>query len=203
MAQITSYATLKTAIQDYLARADLDSFADNFIQGAEECIYSDLRAPAMETALDETIASGVITVPSDFIAWKAVYVDSTPIVQLEPAPLHALYNSYPTRSATSKPFVIARNGANFEFGPYPDSAYDIKGTYYARLTGLGSGNTTNFLTSDHPTMLLYACLAEAARFNKNQADEDRFERMYQRHLGDAQRRYKEETYGKSIGMTRG
>ena len=74
---------------------------------------------------------------------------------------------FPTRSSTGKPSYIAREGSNFIFGPYPDSAYTIKGIYYAKLTALSDSNTTNWFTSNAPDLLLWAALCEAEPFLKN------------------------------------
>jgi len=70
--------------------------------------------------------------------------------------------TYPTRSSTGKPRFIARDGSNWEFGPYPDSDYTVLGVYYARLAALSASNETGWLVTDAPNLIFYATLIEAA-----------------------------------------
>ena len=158
---INSFSTLKTAVQNWIDRTDIADRVDEFIALGEARIYRELRIRAMETALSDTIASGVISVPSDFRALKHAYVNGTPVQWLEQQTTEFIIENYPTRSSTSKPKFIAQDGGNFIFGPYPDSAYTINGTYYAALTAFGTGNETNWFTSNAPDLLLYAALTEA------------------------------------------
>lgn len=167
MAVITDYATLDTAVDDYLARSDLSSYVPNFIQNCEAKLYKTLRLRTMETALSGTISSGVLSVPSDYIELKYAYVNVSPIRWLQKVTPEQVYYEYPTRSGSEYPQVIAREGSNFIFGPYPGD-YDIAGLYYARLTSLdASTNTTNWFTDNAPDLLLYGSLLEAEPFLKN------------------------------------
>lgn len=169
MAIINSYATLKTAVADYLARSDLTTFVPNFIQAGEERIYQEVRDRNMETAFSSAIASGVVAVPSGFIEWKHVYVDGSPTQALDMRDPGWILREYPTRSSDSKPGYIALDGTNFIFGPYPDSTYTIKGTYYKRLDSLSDSNTDNWLTDTYPSLILAASMADACAFIKDDA----------------------------------
>lgn len=168
MAIINSYATLQTAIGDYLARPDLSTFLPNFTQNAEGKLYKNLRLRAMETALSVTIASGVATVPNDYLELKYAYVDMTPVRFLKRATAEEIFSKYPVRSGAEVPLLIGRSAGNFIFGPYP-AAYTIKGVYYARLASLSGSNTTNWFTSNAPDLLLYGSLLESAPFLKDDA----------------------------------
>ena len=168
MALITNYATLQTAIADWLARDDLTTFLPNFTQNAEARLYRDLRIRAMETALSGTIASGVLAVPSTYVELKYAYVNTAPITWLRRQPPEFIYSRYPVRSGSAEiPKFIAREASNFIFGPYPGD-YDVVGIYYARLTSLdGTTNTTNWFTTNAPDVLLYGSLVAAEPFIKN------------------------------------
>lgn len=164
---VDSYSTLKTEISNYLDESYDAANVDTFIDLAEDRINRDLRIAAMETALSVTIASGVAAIPTGFRELKSAYVDSNPTSALEMVPLSSLYRDYPTRSSSGKPIVMAVEGSNFAFGPYPDSTYTIKGTYYKAFTALSTSNETNWLTSDAKALLLYACLTHAAEFSRD------------------------------------
>jgi len=163
VAIITSYATLKTAVADYLARDDLTTFVPNFIQNAENKLYRTLNLRNEETALNVTISSGVAAVPSDFKALKYAYVDQSPVTLLQFVSPEEVYNDYPFRAGAVVPNVISRELSNFIFGPYP-AAYTIKGIYYAKLSALSDSNTTNWYTTNAPELLLYGALLESAPF---------------------------------------
>lgn len=171
MAVITNYTTLSTAVGDYLARSDLSGFIPNFIQNWEERFYRQPRnwGAWMETAYSGTVASDVIAVPSDFLAWKVVNVGGSLKHKLQPVSLPMLYERYP-RTTSGFPVWIARNGANFEFGPKPDSDYAVTGVYYAKQTVLRTdADGANWLTTNAPDLLLYGALLEAEPFLKNDA----------------------------------
>lgn len=163
---ISSYAELQTAISSWVnpggSSTVLSGIVADLITLAEKRINREVRTADMETSYTGTIASGVIAVPTDFLAWKVVYIDATPVRMLSVKPLDTLMRDYPTRATDSTPYVIARNGANFEFGPYPDSAYTVKGTYYKRLTSVSS--SWNALATANPDLYLMASLCEAAPY---------------------------------------
>lgn len=164
---ITTYAELKTAVSNWLQRDDLTSIIPDFIMMGEKRIFRDLRIRTMETALNVTISSGVAALPSDYVELKIAYINGSPIQPLGRRSLEWIYNAYPLRSSDGEPRFIARNGANFEFGPYPDSGYTLKGTYYARLTALSDSNTTNWFTTNAPDLLLMSALCEASPYLKD------------------------------------
>jgi len=185
MAVITNYTTLQTAISDYLARSDLTTFLPNFVQTWEENFYRDPGnwGAWMETAYTGTIASSVIAVPSDFLAWKSVYVTGSPGIRLDAVSLTHLYERYPRGTSSGTPRLIARNASNFEFGPAPDSNYSIAGTYYGKQTVLRTDSDgANWLTTNAPDLLLYGALLEAEPFLKNDARVQLWQSYYERSL---------------------
>lgn len=161
---ISTFTTLKNAVADWLDRDDMGDAIETMIGLAEARIYRDLRIQPMETALSVTIASGVAAVPSDYLELKYAYVDGAEAVSLEPRSPEWIVANYTTRSSDSKPVFIARDGSNFIFGPYPDSTYTIKGTYYAKLTALSASNETNWFTTNAPELLLYGTLLHSAPY---------------------------------------
>jgi len=163
---ITTYAELKTSISNWLARSDLNTYVGDFIALGEKRIYRDLRIRAMETAMNSSIASGVIAVPSGYVAMKYAYIEANPIGKLARKDAEWIYEQYPTRAADGQPYFFAREADNFIFGPYPDSTYTVKGVYYKRLDALSDSNTTNWFVANAPDLLLFASLCEAAPFLK-------------------------------------
>lgn len=166
MALISDYTSLKAALESYLNRTDVTAYEDIIIQSAQRWIEKNIRCRQMETTLGTAISSGSMAVPANFIGLKSAYVVGTPTQVLQRRNVEQIYTQYPTRSSSGKPKFIAREGANFIFGPYPDSNYSINGVYYAKFNPI-STTTTNALISDHPDIWLFASLCEAEPFLEN------------------------------------
>jgi hypothetical protein len=175
---ITDYDTLQSALANWLHRANLDAVIPDLILFGENRIYRDLRVRQMETALNSTIASGVIAVPTGYVELKNAYVSGSPAQALQRKDAEFIYANYPTRSSQGKPKFIAREATNLIFGPYPDSAYTIKGVYYKKLDPLSASNTTNWLITDAPDLILFASLCEAAAYIQEDERLPLWERKY-------------------------
>lgn len=164
---ITTYAELKTAVARWTGGSDASTAAtlgltdsiDDLVTVAESRIFRETRTKDTEASLSTAIASGVIAVPSDYIALKFSYVDGTPVQKLERRSAEWIYSNYGTRSANGKPKFIARETTNFIFGPYPDSGYTIKGVYFKKLAALSTA--VHNLFTNNPDLYLFGCLAES------------------------------------------
>ena len=176
---ITNWHTLKSTVLDYLDRSDIGDAVEAAITFGENRIYRDIRVADMEKALSATTSSGVISVPSDYLEMKFLYIDTAPVQALQRKDLSFIYENHPTRSADAKPTFFAREGTNFIFGPFPDTNYAVKGTYYAKLTALSNENNFNFLIGDLPEAMLFASLVECEPFLQNDERVVLWEAKYQ------------------------
>ncbi len=158
---INTYATLKTSVTSWLdvTVTSLSTMIDDLVTIAEARIFRETRTRDTEATLTGTISSGVIAVPSDYVALKFARLTTSPSTILERRSAQWLYAAYPQRSSEGKPLVIAREGSNFIFGPYSDSGYTLAGTYYKKLAALSS--TNHALFTNNPDLYLFACLAES------------------------------------------
>ena len=162
---LSTYADLQTAIATWTKRADMSTYAADLITVAEGRIFKELRCKEMEAALNVTISSGLATIPTDYAELKYAYIDGTPTVTLQRKDPSWILLNYPLRSSQGKPKFIARDVGSFIFGPFPDSGYTVKGTYYKKLTAISA--TVNDLFTNNPDIYLAASLAEAFRFLRN------------------------------------
>jgi hypothetical protein len=194
---ITTYSELKTAIANWLNRSNLTTYIPDFIALAEKRIYRELRVRAMEAALNSTISSGVIAVPTGYVELKYAYVDGTPVQFLQRKTPGWIVEYYATRAADSQPKYIARDVDSFIFGPYADSSYTIKGTYYKRLDALSDSNTTNWFVTNAPDLLLFGALCKAEPFIKNDPRLALWESEYQNVKNQIMREEKDEQYSGS------
>lgn len=175
---ITTYAELKTATASYLNRSDLTDQIPLFIRLAEIRIYRDLRIRPMEATLSTAISSGVIALPTGYVEMKNARIDGSPSSPLIRKDAEFIYHRYPTRSSDGKPIYFAREAENLIFGPYPDSAYTVKGTYYKKLPALSASNTTNWFITDAPDLLLFGALLQAMPYLDNDARLETWGKMY-------------------------
>lgn len=177
---ISNYTTLQSELLTWLDRDDMTAVLPTLIQLGEARIYRELRLRSMEATLNVTIAAGVASIPADFLELKNAYVeDGTKAKNLESQVSEFIYRKYPYRASDTTPKYIAQDGDNFVFGPYPDSTYTIKGTYYKRLTALSASNTTNYFTGNGADLLFWASLAEAEAYLKNDNRTVLWEQKYQ------------------------
>jgi hypothetical protein len=209
VAGVYDYNSLKQAVQDWFARADLGNWIDYFIQIAEADIYRDTFSQnqgkgikAMEATLSTTIANGVAPLPSDYMALKIglVSIDSNTFEMQRVTP-EFIYTQYPAQVASGTPAYIARLGSNFIFGPYPDSNYSISGVYWQKSKQLTSVNSVTWMTNTIPTILLAATNRAAARFNKDTEAFGLWDSLYQQQLSSFILADKaEELSGSSLAM---
>lgn len=203
MAVITTYSSLLTAVTDALARSNLSSFAPNFVQAWEVSFYRDPLnfGTWMETSgTIGTIASSVVVVPSDYLGLKNAYVNGSPSTRLDRKSLTQIHGRYPRGGDTARPIWIARDGSNFIFGPEPDSAYTIKGTYWARPTNLrsvASDAIGAWLILYAPDLPFYGALLQSAPFLKNDERIQVWQLMYNMALDSYRALFREEDFSGS------
>lgn len=163
----STWAELKTSLRDWLDK-DTGGISDDRL---EECIafaerhfQRNVFTPDREAALAITADAQSEALPSDFWGFKSgPYVDAATdvvLVRLEPGDLR---RTYPT-GTTGTPAHYAIEGENILFGPVPSSSVTVKGTYWQTIPALNSGQTTNWLLTDHPDLYLAGSLHYAYLF---------------------------------------
>lgn len=209
VAGVYDYNSLKQAVQDWFARSDLGNWIDYFIQIAEADIYRDIFAlnqgkgvQPIESPLNVAISNGVAAVPSGYLGIKIALVSiSGSTFEVERRTPEFIYTQYPDQTASGTPQYMARVGQNFVFGPYPDSAYTITGIYWQKSAQLTTVNSTTWMTSTIPTILLAAVNRAAARFNKDEEAYGVWDSLYTQQLQSFILADKaEELSGSSIAM---
>ena len=201
---ITSYSTLQTSIASFLHRSDMTDIIKELIADAEFRIANELRIRAMEASFSSAISSGVVALPAGFLEWQFLYIDDTSAQKLERKDAEWIYTNYPTRSGSGKPVFFAREGDNVIFGPYADSAYNVKGRYYKKLDALSDSNTSNWFITNAPDLLRYGALCEAAPYMQDDPRIGVWERKYEQvkqRIKTTERR--ENTSGSLISMRAG
>lgn len=199
MAVVTSYSTLLTEVQNWLARSDAALIAaiPGFVQNWESDFYREPKnfGRWMEVADDPVIAASVITVPSDYLALKYAYVTGSPSSRLDRVSLNQMYGRYPRGMSTGIPVWITREAGNFIFGPPPDSTYTVHRVYWGKPTSIRSSETdasAHYLIVNAPDLCLYGSLIAAEPFIKNDGRIDLWRSLHDQALQSYRRLQRDE-----------
>src|SRR5687768_4709099 len=157
----TTWADLKTSLANWLLRDDLSTTEiPEAIALAERRFNRNLRAPEMEDAVSTSTSGSTITLPTDFLELRAVYIDTDPKVVLEQLTFAELRNRYPSATTGIPQNYALQSGNEMVLGPSPDTAYPIVINYYKKITTLDATTATNWLLTAHPDAYLHASLTE-------------------------------------------
>lgn len=169
-APITDFASLRTAFEEYLARPDLTEYLPFFLQVTEAWLNRKLRTREMQATVGVLpIMGGGYTLPADYLEW-----------------IGAIYANPSIRTPLSLRFVEA-DSAEFRYRHRPNGdpqyftvlgdqlqtrstkAGTVTLTYYRQIPALTEAQPTNWLIQKAPELYLYGTLAEAYRFQKDEA----------------------------------
>ena len=173
-----TYATLKTAIQNYTDNTETTFVAtlDTFIKTVEDRILTsvDLEYFRKNATASMTSSNQYLAVPSDFLSSFSIsIINSSSKEFLLQKDVNFVQEFNPNSSTTGTPRYYARfDNSNFIVAPTPDANYVTEVHYYYRPTSLTSGSDsgTTWLSTNAPNALLYGCLVEAYTFMKGEQD---------------------------------
>jgi hypothetical protein len=163
---VTDYATLTTAIGTWSERTYTSGQTDEFIALAEAAFNRRLGSNYRRkvTATITTDSSGEATIPSGVIRLESLTQDllgSSPLTQLA---WNALVALNPYEEADSA-IYFAIKGTTLKVAPVTED--DFIAVYWAKLTGLSSGNTTNWLLDLAPDAYLAMCQSVQRAFEED------------------------------------
>jgi hypothetical protein len=173
-----TYATLKTAIQNYTEN-DETTFTNNldiFIKSAEERILKNAELSLFRKNVSGTMTSSnqYLACPTDFLApFSLSFTTSSVKSFLDFKDVNFVQTFNPNSSTTGSPRYYAQFDVDsFIIGPTPDSSYTSELHYFYRPTSLtaGSDDGTTWLSINATQAMLYGCLIEAYTFMKGEAD---------------------------------
>lgn len=155
---IETYTELKEAVANWLNRSDLDTVIPNFIANAEARLNKRVRHRDMVSEESLTFdTDGEAALPSDFLEWRALSLDTTPVSRPEFVEPDSREFMYRFRPYSVPQYYTILNG-KIKVQP----ATDATGTlyYYAKLPALTDVNPDNWLLLRSPEVYLYAAIVE-------------------------------------------
>jgi len=177
---IGSYAELKTAIANFLARDDLTAQIPMFIQLAEGRMSRELETREQEKRSTATLTSGdeYIALPTDLREVREVKLNTDPVQVLTYYSPSSLDTSY-TSSGGGRPEGFSIVGKEMKIRPVPDDAYTMEIVYIGSLESISDTSTpTLFLRS--PDLYLYGALAEAYAYLLDEARASQYDAKFTR-----------------------
>jgi hypothetical protein len=163
---VTDYATLTTAIGTWSERTYTSGQTNEFIALAEAAFNRRLGSNYRRkvTATITTDSLGEAAIPSGVIRLESLTQDllgSFPLTQLA---WNALVALNPYEEADSA-IYFAIKGTTLKVAPVTED--DLIAVYWAKLTGLSSGNTTNWLLDLAPDAYLAMCQSVQRAFEED------------------------------------
>ena len=173
-----TFATLKTAIQDYTDNSEtvFVNNINNFIKASEEKILKsvDLDYFRKNATSALTSSDAFLTVPTDYLASFSLQITTSGSESfLLQKDVNFLREYTPASSTTGLPKYYARfDEDNFILAPTPNSNYTVQLNYFYRPASLtaGSDSGTTWVSTNAPFALLYGSLVEAYTFMKGEPD---------------------------------
>jgi hypothetical protein len=182
-----NYSELLTNVRNYTevgSEVLSDSIIDIFIENVENKIQRELDLDAFRKFQFSsfTIGSPFITVPDDFAFERGVQIKDQVTnnrTWLEQRDTTFIDEYNKDRSNTGTPKYYANWDQNtMMFAPAPDSAYEIELWYNKTPDHLSSSQTTTWLSTNAPEVLIYGTTAEAFSYLKNPPYVQLYEQKY-------------------------
>ena len=173
-----TYATLKTAIQNYTEN-DETTFTNNldiFIKNAEERILKNAELSLFRKNVSGSMTSSnqYLGCPTDFLApFSLSYTSSSVKNFLDFKDVNFVQTFNPNSSTTGSPRYYAQFDVDsFILAPTPDSSYTSELHYFYRPASLtaGASDGTTWLSTNAIQAMLYGSLIEAYTFMKGEPD---------------------------------
>ena len=164
---IDTYANLQTAVTNWLDRSDLTDRVPEFIALAEVRIARKLRVRGVETRDTSITTDGseYYTLPTDFLEARNVQINTDPVRVLAYRTPERMDKEYPFSSGGGA-CVFSIIGTEIQIKPQ-DSGNTLEIAYFKKLPALSDSNTTNWIITNAPDLLLYGSLMEAEAYLVN------------------------------------
>lgn len=161
---ISNYAELKSAVADWLNRADLTSAIPNFVALAEAKFNRDLRTRQQVKRAYATLTGQYIQLPTDWAEGINLQLNVNPIRVLDFVTTDQADRIKARRYGDTNADAYTIVGSQLEVIPVVGDDTEIEMAYYAKVPALSDSNTTNWLLTEWPDLYLYGTLVHAAPY---------------------------------------
>jgi len=165
---INTYATLQTALANWLDRDDLTDRIPEFIALCEARFNRDLRIRAMETKVTASTVAAQrnYALPPNYLQMRQLQINQTPVRVVEYM-TPEMFDRLNGGSDTGIPYYYTIMADEIALGPKPDSVMTLEMLFYKKFDELSVTTTTNWMIINAPDVYLYGSLMEAEAFLVN------------------------------------
>lgn len=161
---ISNYAELKSAVADWLNRADLTSAIPNFVALAEAKFNRDLRTRQQVKRAYATLIGQYIQLPTDWAEGINLQLNVNPVRVLDFVTTDQADRIKARRYGDTDADAYTIVGSQLEVIPVVGDDTEIEMAYYAKVPALSDENPTNWLLTEWPDLYLYGTLVHAAPY---------------------------------------
>lgn len=164
---LSTYTELQASVADWLNRADLTTQVPDFIRLGEAAMRRRLRTRRNMAAVSFPIDAVREALPIDYSGIRSLTLtgDDRPLHYVTPEKLSQIRRDDALAPGRPRAYTIV--GAQIEFAPAPDQVYAAELVYFQKVPSLSGSVATNWVLDDHPDLYLYASLAAASAFLKD------------------------------------
>jgi hypothetical protein len=199
---LDTYDNLVKEIIDWSHRDDLGVKIPDFIQLAENAMYSNevevLAIRGMEMISTSTTTGQYVALPTDFESARSVRLvtgDNGGELRFQ-AP-----EQMRKQVATGKPTFFTIIGSEIQFDRVPDSAYTLEIQYYRKEPSLSTLIQTNAILTSHPSIYLYGALAQVYFFSQDEQQALKYTQLFISAIKGANKADKKGRYGPAPAMS--
>ena len=166
-----TYSEIQTRIKNYLNRSDLTSQIQDFIHFGQRKIEKVARWNGNKNRATISTSDHYITVPARLIEVINFSVTENdreyPLKKCTEDEIKKIHTDLTNDTGRPVYFAIVESLSEFLVRPTPDQTYTFDISYYRYGAELSDNNTTNWITNNHPELLIYMALLEAEPYIMN------------------------------------
>lgn len=198
----SDFDELQKEIIDWSHRADLGTKISDFIQLAENAMYSNdqevLTVRSMETISTALTAGQFVELPPNFESARSVRLvtgDNGGELRFQ-APEQMFKHV-----ATGRPTFFTIIGNEIQLDRVPDSEYTLEVQYFRKATPLSDTNLTNEILTDHPSIYLFGALTALFSYSQDTEQHLKYNGMFISAVKGANKADKKGRYGPAPAMS--
>lgn len=199
---LTNYDELQKELVDWSHRSDLGTKLADFIQLAENAMYSNdqevLTTRSMETISTALTAGQYLSLPDNFESARSVRLvtsDNGGYLKFQ-AP-----EQMRKQVAGGRPSFFTIVGNEIQFDRTPDSEYTIEIQYFRKATPLSDTNLTNEILTNHPSIYLFGALTALFSYSQDTEQQVKYGQMFFGAIKGANKADKKGRYGPAPSMS--
>lgn len=186
---MTTYSQLRSYVEAARGRNDVPTYV---YEVANEEINRELRISEMETETTLSATAESVTLPTDLLQIKSIYVDASPRTMLQPL---AETSQMMRHDDSGRPAYYSVHADELILMPVPDGTYSLNLRYYARLSNLSDDTDTNDVLGNHLDIYLYGVLKHVAMWERKIEDATAYQQMFMGAIEKAERNDRKRNMG--------